>query len=93
LVAAAELLGRPFDVGDPLAPGDLGHVEPGGEPAFTDEQGLVAEPLELELRVFGEAGVRAAVPQADAHLEVTHRVDVGELQVSETGLLERRHDG
>jgi hypothetical protein len=46
LVAAAKLLGRPQDVGGPLAVGQLVEDDPSG-----DER-LVDEPLELELRML-----------------------------------------
>ena len=59
LVAAAELLGGPFDVGDPFAV-LVGVVDrlAVGDALLLDGLGLVEEPLDLELGLVGVAGVR-----------------------------------
>ena len=94
LVAAAELLGRALDVGDPLA--ELVRVGDGlavGDALLLDRFGLVEEPLDLQLGLVGVAGVGAVVPDAHAHLEEAHGVAVAAVHVRQPGLDQRRHHG
>ncbi len=80
LVAAAELFGGAFDVGDPFA--ELAGVVDrlaAGEALVLDAFGGVEEPVDLLFGVVGEAGV-LAFPDRDAHLEVAERVGVAEVR-------------
>ena len=65
LVAAAELLGGAFDVGDPFAElaGVVDRLAAADALGF-DGFGLVEEPVELLVGVVGVAGVVALVPEA-----------------------------
>src|SRR5256885_2134549 len=69
-VAVAILLGRALDVGDPVAVlVRVGDRLAAGDALRLHGLGLVEEPLDLQLRLVGKAGVRARVPGVDAHLE------------------------
>ena len=86
LVAAAELFGGAFDVGDPFAElaGVVDRLAAADALGF-DGFGLVEEPVELFVGVVGVAGVVALVPDAQAHLEEADGVGVAEVEVLQAG--------
>ena len=93
LVAAAVLLGGALDVGDPVAVlVRVGDRLARGDALLLDGLGLVEEPLDLQLGLLREAGVRALVPDPDAHLEEADGVRVAEVEVLHPRLDERGHD-
>ena len=54
---------------------------PRDDALLLDRLGLVEEPLDLQLGLLREAGVRALVPDADAHLEEADGVGVAVVEV------------
>ena len=92
LVAAAVLLGRALDVGDPLAEA-VRVVDrlARRHPRLLDLLGVVQEPLDLQLRLLRVARVLALVPDPDAHLEEPDRVGVAEVEVLHARLDQRGH--
>ncbi len=92
-VAAAVLRGGALDVGDPVAELlGIGDRLAARDALLLDRLGLVEEPLDLQLRLVGEARVRALVPGADAHLEEADRVGVAVVEVLHARLDQRGHD-
>ena len=94
LVAAAELFGGAFDVGDPFAVlvGVVDRLAAADALVF-DGLGGVEEPVELFVGVVWVAGVFALVPDAQAHLEVADRVGVAEVEVLQPGFDQAGHHG